>query len=76
LLPRAEIEFAFGDDHNDFAARDLTLEMRAPIIFAGAIVPTGVCPRVRRSKRSLLSFFKVERDCFYCDRVMSGRRFD
>ena len=38
LFPRAEIEFAFGDGDDDFAAHDLTLEVGVSIVFAGAIV--------------------------------------
>src|SRR4051812_27040886 len=38
LLPRAEIEFAFGDGDDDFATHDLAFEMGVGVIFAGAIV--------------------------------------
>jgi hypothetical protein len=38
LFPRPEIEFAFGDRDDDFAAHDLTFEMRVGVVFAGAIV--------------------------------------
>ncbi len=32
LLPRAEFEFAFRDRDHDFAAHDLTLEMRVRVV--------------------------------------------
>src|SRR5713101_5992140 len=38
LFPRPEIEFAFGDCDDDFAAHDLTFEMGIGVVFAGAIV--------------------------------------
>ena len=48
LLPRAEVEFAFGDGDDDLAAHDLALEVGVGVIFAGAIVPVGAGRRVRR----------------------------
>ncbi len=48
LFPRAEVEFAFGDGDNDFAAHDLTLEMRIGVIFASAVVAVSRGGRVRR----------------------------
>ena len=41
LFPWAEIEFAFGDGDDDFAAHDLALQVGVGVIFAGAIVPVG-----------------------------------
>ena len=41
LFPRAEIEFAFGNGDDDFAAHDLPLQMGVGVVFAGAIVPVG-----------------------------------
>ena len=38
LFPGAEIEFAFGDGDDDFAAHDLAFEMGVGIVFAGAVV--------------------------------------
>ena len=38
LFPRPEIEFAFGDRDDDFAAHDLTFEMGVGVVFSGAIV--------------------------------------
>jgi hypothetical protein len=48
LFPRAEIQFAGRDRDHDFAAHDLTLQMRVGVIFAGAIVVVGRGGRVRR----------------------------
>src|SRR5450432_1527089 len=48
LFPRAEIEFAFGDGDDHFAAHDLALEVGIGVVFAGAIVPVGAGRRVRR----------------------------
>ncbi len=41
LFPGAEIEFAFGDGDDDFAAHDLALEMGVGVVFAGAVVAVG-----------------------------------
>jgi hypothetical protein len=38
LLPRPEIEFAFGDGDDDFAAHDLAFEVRVGVVFPGAVV--------------------------------------
>ena len=48
LLPRAEVQFAFGDRDDDFAAHDLTLEMGVSVIFSRAIVPVSAGRRVWR----------------------------
>ena len=48
LFPRSEVQFAFGDRDDDFAAHDLTLEMGVSIVFAGAIVAVGASRLVRR----------------------------
>jgi hypothetical protein len=48
LFPRAEIQFAFGDRNDNFAAHDLTLQVRIGVVFAGAVVSIGVRRRVRR----------------------------
>jgi hypothetical protein len=48
LFPRPEVEFAFCNCDDDFAAHDLTLEMGVSVVFAGAIVSIGGCRRVRR----------------------------
>jgi len=49
LFPRAEIEFAFGNGDDDFAAHDLALEMGVGVIFAGAIVTVGGGGRVMKT---------------------------
>lgn len=41
LFPGTEIEFAFGDGDNDFAAHDLAFEMRVGVVFAGPVVSVG-----------------------------------
>src|SRR5882724_11615122 len=38
LFPGSEVEFAFGDGDDDFAAHDLALEMRVGVVFAGPVV--------------------------------------
>ena len=38
LFPWAEVEFAFGDGDDDFAAHDLAFEVGVGIVFAGAVV--------------------------------------
>jgi prepilin-type N-terminal cleavage/methylation domain-containing protein len=38
LFPRAEIQFAFRDGHNDFAAHDLAFQVRVRVVLAGAVV--------------------------------------
>ena len=41
LFPRAEIEFAFGDGDDDFAAHDLAFHVGVGVVFAGAVVVVG-----------------------------------
>ena len=41
LFPRPEVQFAFGDRDDDFAAHDLALEVGVGVVFTGAIVPVG-----------------------------------
>jgi hypothetical protein len=41
LLPRAEVEFAGGDGHDDLAAHDGALQVGVGIILAGAVVRVG-----------------------------------
>ena len=48
LFPRAEIEFAFGDGDDDFAAHDLAFQVGVGVVFAGAVVVVGAGRRVRR----------------------------
>ena len=38
LLPRPEVERAFGNGHHDLTAHDLALEMRVGVVLAGAVV--------------------------------------
>src|SRR5437867_11500520 len=38
LFPRPEIQFAFGDRDDDFAAHDLTLEVGVSVVFASPIM--------------------------------------
>ena len=38
LFPGAEVEAAFGDGDDDFAAHDLALEMGVGVVLAGAVV--------------------------------------
>jgi hypothetical protein len=38
LFPWAEVEFAFGDGDDDFAAHDLAFEVGVCVVFAGAVV--------------------------------------
>ena len=38
LFPRAEIEFAFGDGDNDFAAHHLPFEVSIGVILTGVVV--------------------------------------
>ncbi len=51
LLPRAEIEFAFGDRDDDVAAHDLTLEMRIGVVFARCGASSGELRRRKREQR-------------------------
>ena len=48
LFPRSEIQFAFGDRHDNFTAHDLTLEMGVGVIFSSPVVSIGAGRRVRR----------------------------
>ena len=48
LFPRPQVELAYGDGDDDFAAHDLAFQVGVRVIFAGAIVPVSVCGRVRR----------------------------
>ena len=48
LFPRPEVQFAFGDRDDDFAAHDLTLEVGVSIVFASAIVAISGGRLVRR----------------------------
>ena len=48
LFPRPEVQFAFGDRDDDFAAHDLTLEVGVSIVFARAIVAIRGGRLVRR----------------------------
>ena len=48
LFPRPEIQFAFGDRNDNFAAHDLTLQVCIGVVFAGTVVAIGVRRRVRR----------------------------
>jgi hypothetical protein len=48
LFPRSEIQFAFGDRHDDFAAHDLTFEVGVSVVFAGSVVSIGAGRGVRR----------------------------
>ena len=41
LFPRPEVQFAFGDGDDDFAAHDLALEVGVGVVFTGAFVPVG-----------------------------------
>ena len=47
LFPGSEIQFAFGDRDNNFAAHDLTFEMSIGVVFAGAVVLISVGGSVR-----------------------------
>ena len=48
LFPRPEIQFAFGDRNDNFAAHDLTLQVCVGVVFAGPVVSIGVRRCVRR----------------------------
>jgi len=48
LFPRAEIQFAFGDRNDNFAAHDLTLQVCIGVVFASTVVSIGVRRRMRR----------------------------
>ena len=47
LFPRSEIQFAFGDRDDHFAAHDLTFEVSVGVVFAGSVVTIrgGRCVR-------------------------------
>jgi hypothetical protein len=49
LFPGAEIEFAFGDGDDDFAAHDLALQMSVGVVLAGAKATAGQAPEDRMS---------------------------
>jgi hypothetical protein len=38
LFPRAEVQFALRDGHDDFAAHDLAFQVRVGVVLAGAVV--------------------------------------
>ena len=48
LFPRPEIQFAFGDRNDNFAAHDLTFEVGVSIVFTGPVVSIAARRRVRR----------------------------
>ena len=48
LFPWAEIQFAFGDRHDDFPPHDLTFEVGVSVVFSGSVVSIGVRRGVRR----------------------------
>jgi len=48
LFPWPEIQFAFGDRNDNFAAHDLTLQVCIGVVFAGPVVSIGVRRHVRR----------------------------
>ena len=48
LFPRSEIQFAFSNRDDNFAAHDLTLEMGVGVIFASPVVSIGAGRSVRR----------------------------
>ena len=48
LFPGPEIQFAFGNSYDDFAAHGLTLEMSVGVVFTGSIVQIGGGRSVRR----------------------------
>jgi hypothetical protein len=48
LFPRPEVQFAFGNRDDDFAAHDLALEVGVSIVFASAIVAISGGRLVRR----------------------------
>ena len=46
LLPRAEVELALGDGHDDLAAHDLPLQVGVGVVLAGAVVVVVLRRRV------------------------------
>ena len=50
LLPRAEVELALGDGHDDLPAHDLPLHVGVGVVLAGAVVVVGFGRRVERGQ--------------------------
>ncbi len=58
LLPRAEVQFAIRDGHNDFPAHDLTFHVGVGVVFSGSVVGITLGGGIKRGEL-LQPFFVV-----------------